>query len=143
MYPCTRVDSGLYVGSFGFRYPADVHAVVCLSGESWDDNQTGLSAYTRFVVPEDPGNVWLHMVIRVVAAYRQAGWGVLVTCKDGNGDSGLIACAVVMWERGLSRDAALEFVRKSRPSIELNEAHLLALCAWDMFLRRAEEKGLL
>ena len=144
MRDVSKVDSGLYVAGCVHKLPTDVLAIVDLQADAGWLPMEGAQSMAWFPIGDEfPGNVWLHMVVKVIAAYRQAGWGVLITCEDGNDRSGLLACAVVMWERGLSRETALEFLRKSRASIALNDSFWLGLLAWDMFLRKAERTGCL
>lgn len=70
-----------------------------------------------------------HLVpaISFISAEIEKGHGVLVHCHGGISRSATIVAAYLMYSQGMTTEAALELIRKSRPAVSPNEGFLKQL----------------
>lgn len=77
--------------------------------------------------------------VKFIEEMRRQGRGVLIHCAAGQGRSGSIAAAYMIYTRGLSGEEALRWIRSVRPG-SVDPVQEESLRAFDAYLK-AQKKG--
>jgi protein-tyrosine phosphatase len=138
-----RVEPGLYLGGSVPEPPRGVTAVLNLC-EVEDRYTAEVHSWQpiRDAAPA-PDLIWLRTQVDFVREHRTAGRTVYVHCFAGVSRSAMVVAAYLMWERGLTRDEALRFLREKRPEVRPNPAFLDRLAEWEREFRPVREQSLL
>ncbi len=126
----TMLESGLYLGGICLRPPPNTYAVLSVTATR---DSFSAEVYEWQPVQSGPAPTvgWLRRQVAFIDKYRRENLTVFVHCDAGIDRSAMVVVAYFMWRDGLSRDAALEFVQRKRPSVHPNPVFMALLTEWE------------
>lgn len=91
----------------------------------------------RFPIEDGPfpGLVWLKMVVSCTEELDKADYKIYICDQTGMSRSVLVTAAFLMKKYNLSRDAALEIIKKANADIFPSQSFLAGLLKWEEYLR--------
>jgi hypothetical protein len=125
----TELKPGLFLGGQCANPPEGTRAVLSVT-----PNRDAFSAefYQWRPVPTGamPTVEWLREQVEFIDLHRKEKRGVFVHCDAGMDRSAMVVVAYLMWRDGMTRDAAIETVRRKR-AIQVNPAFMEMLREWE------------
>jgi hypothetical protein len=132
----SRIEDGLYLGGRIEEPPPGTRAVlnVCTYRDPY---KAEFHRWDPIVdAPPGPGVDWLRQQVAFIDEQRRAGRTVYVHCSAGISRGPTVMAAYLMWRDGVSRDRALEVLRKQRPVVEPNATFMRLLAEWEKTVKK-------